>query len=282
MHSFALLGWFGAALSMILPWPQVWRSVARGRTNGLSATACWQGAAMPVGWITYGLLTGETVQVVTNAVTGLAGLSVLVTVLVKQGELRSGRKLLTSLAGAAAVLTAAAGSALVASLTNVDGAQVSTFLGTVLAVTAMLSAIPQPLSLLRDRGQDLAGLSPLRWRLAAAACASWMTYGLLTGQAAVWLSACVGLVSALIVCWILATARPGTARVAVEPAIIVNQIVIARPVVNQRAITVPTMLVPLTTLPPTTMLPVTMLPTVRIGRPLPAPATVLHREFATA
>ncbi|MEU8615271.1 PQ-loop domain-containing transporter, partial [Actinoplanes sp. NPDC048791] len=129
MHSIALLGWFGAALSITLPWPQVWRSVARGRTKGLSATACWQSTAMPVGWITYGLLTGETVQVVTNTVTGVAGLAVLVTVLLKQSELRTGRKLLVSAAGAAGVLTAAAGSVIAGRLTDIGGPRAAAFLG---------------------------------------------------------------------------------------------------------------------------------------------------------
>ncbi|MFI7599962.1 SemiSWEET transporter [Actinoplanes sp. NPDC049681] len=207
MFSSVWLGWLGAALSMALPWPQVWRSCAQGRTGGLSPTACWMGAAMPVGWITYGLLTGETVQVVTNTVTGIAGLSVLAVVLVKQGELRSGRRLLVSAAGAAGVLTAAVGSAAVAVATDAAGTHVATFLGTVLAVAASLSAVPQPLSLLRDRNQDLAGLSPLRWRLAAGACACWTTYGLSTAQPAVWLSAAVGLASALIVCWFLLPAN---------------------------------------------------------------------------
>jgi hypothetical protein len=86
-------------------------------------------------------------------------------------------------------------------------ARVSPFLGVVLAVTSVLSAVPQPLALLRDRTQDLAGLSPLRWRLGAAACGSWFLYGLVTGQVAVWLSSAVGLVSALIVCAVLALRR---------------------------------------------------------------------------
>ena len=151
MHSIALLGWFGATLSIALPWPQVWRSVVRGRTSGLSPTACWQGAAMPAGWITYGLLTGETVQVVTNTVTGLAGLAVLVMVLVKQSELRTRRTLIGSAAGAGAVLTAAAASAAAGQLTTVGAHRAAACLGAVLACAAILGAIPQPLSLLRER-----------------------------------------------------------------------------------------------------------------------------------
>jgi uncharacterized protein with PQ loop repeat len=234
MHSTALLGWFGAALSMTLPWPQVWRSVVRGRTGGLSATACWQGVAMPIGWITYGLLTGESVQIVTNTVTGLTGLSILVMVLVKQGELRTPRKMLISAAGAAGVLSAAAGSAVVAVTTDLGEARVATFLGSVLAITAMLSAVPQPLSLLRDRTQDLAGLSPLRWRLAAAACSCWFAYGLTTGQVAVWLSASVGLSAALIVCWVLWAAGRTPAAAAAPAALTVPAAVIV-----PAAVTVP-------------------------------------------
>ena len=67
--------------------------------------------------------------------------------------------------------------------------------------------MPQPLALLRDKTQDLAGLSPLRWRLAAAACACWCTYGVTTAQTAVWLSAGVGLIGALVVCTVLIVRR---------------------------------------------------------------------------
>ncbi|GID91746.1 SemiSWEET transporter [Amorphoplanes digitatis] len=219
MHSSAVLGWLGAALSMTLLWPQVWRSVAKGHTNGLCAVACWQGVAMPVGWIVYGLLTGEAVQVVTNTVTGLAGLLILAVLLVKRGELRSGRRLLTGAAGAAAVVCAAALSAALAATTHLGTPRVATALGLVLAVAATLSAVPQPLSLLRDRTQDLAGLSPLRWRLSAACTACWSAYGVATGQVAVWLSASVGLAAALIVCWIITTAGRTTAtRTATAPA----------------------------------------------------------------
>jgi hypothetical protein len=202
----ASLGWLGAGLSMALPWPQVWRSVTQGRTSGLSSTACWQGAAMPAGWITYGLLTHQAVQVVTNVVTGLAGLAVLVMVLITQREQRTVRVLRVSAAGAAGILVAAAGSALAAALPGVGAARAAVALGSVLAVGGIMSAIPQPLSLLRDRTQDLSGLSRLRWRLGAGACACWCAFGLGTGQPPVWLSASVGLAGSLTVCWVLRSA----------------------------------------------------------------------------
>lgn len=206
MHSIALLGWFGATLSIVLPWPQVWRSVVKGRTGGLSATACWTGAAMPVGWITYGLLTGETVQIVTNVVTGTAGLGILSAVLIRHSDARTARTLVRSAAGAAGILTVTAATGTIAALTTVTGTQAATALGIILALASIVAAVPQPLSLLRDRTQDMGGLSPLRWRLAAGSTASWMAYGFATGQPAVWLSAVVGLTAASIVCWVLWTA----------------------------------------------------------------------------
>jgi len=145
------LGCLGAALSMSLSWPQVYKSCVQRRTSGLSATASTLGVALPLGWITYGLLSGERLQIVTNLVTVSTGLAIL-------------------------------------------GA----------------------LALLRDRGQDLSGLSPMRWRLGAGASASWLLYGLGTGQEAVLASATVGLISTSIVCAVLFRRRertPLTARV---------------------------------------------------------------------
>jgi uncharacterized protein with PQ loop repeat len=202
------LGLLAATLSMSLPWPQVWRSCAQRRTTGLSATAVWLGVGMPVGWITYGLLMGDRLQVVSNVVNGLAGLAVLGSVLLTRLDLRTRRRLLTTAAAAGTVTTAAAITGLAAALPGVSGRQVAPLLGVVLALAATLSAIPQPLALLRDRTQDLSGLSPLRWRLGLAACSCWFLYGLSLGEAAVWASALAGLISAGIVCAVVAARRP--------------------------------------------------------------------------
>ncbi len=197
------LGVLGAALSMSLSWPQVIKSCLQRRTRGLSPTACTLGVAMPLGWITYGLLGGERIQVVTNVVTGTAGLAILTALLITQPSMRSIRALRLSAASAGTVLTAVALSGAAAALPGVRGEQVAPFLGLILAGVSFLSAIPQPLALLRDRTQDLSGLSPLRWRLGAGACSSWLLYGIGTGQPAVWASASVGLASALTVCTVL-------------------------------------------------------------------------------
>ncbi len=201
------LGLVAAALSVSLSWPQVYKSCVQRRTNGLSATACTLGVAMPFGWVTYGLLAGERIQVLTNVATGTAGLAILAALLLTQPALRSPRALRVSLGSAGAVVAAALLSLAAAALPGVTGNQVAPVLGLLLAGVSFLSAIPQPLSLLRDRDQDLSGLSPLRWRLAAGACASWLCYGLLTGQPAVWASAVVGLTSAVIVCAVLFARR---------------------------------------------------------------------------
>jgi uncharacterized protein with PQ loop repeat len=198
-----VLGCLGAALSMSLSWPQVVKSCVQRRTGGLSPTATTLGVAMPIGWITYGVLSGERLQVLTNIVTGVAGLAILMSLMLTQPHLRSARALRISVGSAGMVTSAALLSGAAAALPGVRGAQVAPLLGLVLAGVSFLSAIPQPLALLRDRTQDLSGLSPLRWRLGAGACASWSLYGLGTAQPAVWASALAGLAGALVVCAVL-------------------------------------------------------------------------------
>jgi uncharacterized protein with PQ loop repeat len=207
------LGCLGAALSMSLSWPQVVKSCVQRRTNGLSATACTLGVALPVGWITYGLLSGERIQIVTNTVTGTTGLAILAALLITQPAMRSLRAMRVSVGVAAVVIGVALLSGLAAALPGVSGKAVAPLLGLFLAGISFVNAVPQPLALLRDRTQDLSGLSPLRWRLAAGACASWMLYGVGTGQAAVWSSAAVGLLSSAIVCAVLHLRRERTETV---------------------------------------------------------------------
>ena len=201
------LGLLAAVLSVSLSWPQVYKSCVQRRTSGLSATACTLGVAMPFGWITYGLLSGERLQVLTNAATGVAGLAILTALLATQPQLRSGRALRVSFGSAGLVVLASLLSLAAAALPGVSGHAAGALLGLLLAAVSFVSAVPQPLALLRNPDQDLSGLSPLRWRLAAGACGSWLGYGLLTGQPAVWSSALVGLISAAIVVGVLHARR---------------------------------------------------------------------------
>ena len=204
------LGCLGAALSMSLSWPQVYKSCVQRRTNGLSPTATALGVAMPLGWITYGLLSGERLQVMTNLVTGTAGLAILAALVLTQPAVRSGRVLKVSAGSAAGVLAVVLVSLAAAALPGVSGHAVAPLLGMVLAGVSLLSAIPQPLSLLRDRHQDLSGLSPLRWRMAFASGLSWFCYGVATAQTAVWMSASIGITASAIVCTVLFVRRERT------------------------------------------------------------------------
>src|SRR3954447_4794963 len=113
------LGCLGAALSMSLSWPQVVKSCVQRRTTGLSGTASALGVAMPIGWITYGLLSGEHLQIVTNVVTGTAGLAIMVALLATRPAMRSGRALRSSAAAAALVFAPVLLSGLAAALPGV-------------------------------------------------------------------------------------------------------------------------------------------------------------------
>jgi uncharacterized protein with PQ loop repeat len=163
--------------------------------------------AMPLGWITYGLLIGDRFQVVTNTVSASTGLAILIALLATRPAARAGRALLASAGAAGGVLLAILGTAASALAPQVSGPRAAGVLGMVLAAVSLVSAVPQPLALIRDRDQDISGLSPLRWTLAASACGSWLAYGIGVGQPAVWASALVGLTSALIVCTVLFTRR---------------------------------------------------------------------------
>jgi len=207
----AALGFLAALLSISVVWPQVWRSCRHRRTRGLSPTSAWLALGLNVCWFTFGFLIADRAQMVTNAVVGVGNTAVLVSLLITQPRLRTGAELRRTATGALGLATLAAGSVAAVRLLGIAPATVGTALGTVISVVAMAAALPQPLSLLRDRGQDLSGLSPARWRLGTGACASWASYGWLSGEPVVWMSAGFGLCCAVVVCSVLRAAqRTGT------------------------------------------------------------------------
>jgi uncharacterized protein with PQ loop repeat len=203
----AALGFFAATLSICNVWPQVWRSCRHGRTRGLSPTAAWLGVGLNLCWLTFGVLTRDPAQVLTNTVVGAGNTAVLIAVLVTRPQLRSARALLRSAAGCAALAALAAASVAAVVVGGVAPPAVAPALGAVVSVVGAAAALPQPVSLLRNPAQDLSGLSPARWWLGAGSCASWVTYGWLHDQPTVWLSAGVGLCCALVVCGVLRAAR---------------------------------------------------------------------------
>jgi uncharacterized protein with PQ loop repeat len=196
----AALGFLAAALSIALIWPQVWLSCRHGRTLGLSPTTSWLGVALNLCWLTFGVLIGDPAQIVTNVVVGTGNTAVLAALLLAQPHLREKRTLLRTAAGAGVLAALAAGSAACVTVLGAEPAVVAAVLGSVIALVGALAALPQLLSILFDRTQDLSGMSPARWYLGAGSCASWTTYGWLNHQPTVWLGAGFGLVCALITC----------------------------------------------------------------------------------
>jgi uncharacterized protein with PQ loop repeat len=202
----AALGFLAAALSIALIWPQVWLSCRHGRTLGLSPTTSWLGVALNLSWLTFGLLIGDTAQIVTNAVVGAGNAAVLAALLLSQPHLREKAMILRSAAGAAVLAALAAGSLTSVTL-GADPALVAAAFGSVISLVGALAALPQLLSILFDRTQDLSGMSPARWYLGAGSCAAWTTYGWLNDQPNVWLGAGFGLVCAVITCAVLRSRR---------------------------------------------------------------------------
>src|SRR4051794_33012015 len=106
----AALGFAATALSIALVWPQVWLSCRHSRTGGLSPTASWLGVGLNLCWLTFGLLTGDPAQIVTNAVVGAGNSAVLAALLLSQPHLRTPAMLLRSAVGAAVLAAFAVGS----------------------------------------------------------------------------------------------------------------------------------------------------------------------------
>ncbi|MCF6506830.1 PQ-loop repeat-containing protein [Blastococcus sp. MG754426] len=203
----AALGILAATLSISVVWPQVWRSCRHRRTLGLSPTSAWLAVALNLCWLAFGLLSGDPVQIVTNAVVGTGNAAVLVALLLTQPRLRAPHVLLRTAPGAAVLAALAAGGLAGTRLLGTDPAAAAALLGGIASVVGAAAALPQPVSLLRDRTQDLSGLSPARWWLGSGACAAWTGYGWCLDQAAVWLSAGVGLCCSLVVCGMLRARR---------------------------------------------------------------------------
>jgi hypothetical protein len=164
---------------------------------------------------------------------GAGNAAVLAALLLTQPPLRTRRMLARTAVGAAALLALAAGSVLSVTVLGTPALAVAAALSSVIAVVGSIAALPQPLRLLRDRTQDVSGLSLTRWRMGAGASSSWTSYGWLGHQPAVSLGAGVGLACALVTCTLLrgrnaqaaGPRRPVTApipspRVPVRPALV--------------------------------------------------------------
>jgi uncharacterized protein with PQ loop repeat len=214
----AVLGFLAAVLSIAVVWPQVWRSCRHRSTLGLSPTSTWLGVALNLNWLTFAVLIANTPQIVSNVVVGAANTAVLVALLATQPHLRTQRVLVRTASGAAGLAALAAGSVLAVVYAGAHPAAVAGTLSSVICLVGAAAALPQPLRLLRDRTQDVSGLSPARWALGAASSATWVTYGWLIDQPALCAAAGVGLLCALLVCAVLRSRRTAPAAAATVPA----------------------------------------------------------------
>jgi uncharacterized protein with PQ loop repeat len=221
----AALGFLAALLSISLTWPQVWRSCRHGRTLGLSPTASWLAVALNLCWLTFGVLIGDLAQIVANAVVGMGNSAVLIALLLTRPDLRTRRTLLRTATGAAG-LAALAMLSLAAVALRADPEAVAAMLSSVTSLVGAVAALPQPLSLLRNRTQDVSGLSAARYRLGVGSAAFWTSYGWLIGEPGVWMSAGVGLCCALLMCALLRSRRTGSP---VRPVVVRRPVTAPRP-----------------------------------------------------
>lgn len=207
-HLFAtLFSWTVAVTTITISWPQIWVSCVQRRTSGLSPLATVLGPALNVAWLSYGLLIGDPLQIIVNSLMGLGNLAVLSALLLTRPELFRGPSLPRTLAAPAALL-ALVGAAVTAVLAGAVTAPVAgQAVGLAAAVFGAVSVIPQPLALLRDRTQDVSGISTGRYLLSATSGGLWLAHGLANGQAAVIGSAFLGLTSAALVLHCVATTR---------------------------------------------------------------------------
>ncbi|SHG46365.1 SemiSWEET transporter [Geodermatophilus nigrescens] len=204
----AALGLVATVLSIAVIWPQVWLSCRHGRTAGLSPSAAWLAAPLNLSWLVVGLLIADPAQVVTNTVVGAGNTAVLAALLLARPDLRTGRALLRTASCAAGLTAVTAGCTGAVLLLGVAPSGAADVLAAVAAVVGAAAALPQPLALLRDRGQDLSGMSPVRWWLGAGSCAAWAGYGAVADQSLMALSAAVGLACALVTLAVVSGRRP--------------------------------------------------------------------------
>ncbi len=216
----AALGFLAAALSIALIWPQVWLSCRHRRTLGLSPSTSWLGVALNLSWLTFGLLIDDPVQIVSNLVVGVGNTAVLAALLVSQPHLRERQTLLRTAAGAAVLAALALGSLASVAVLGADPSAVAASFGSVVCIVGVLAALPQLLSIVFDRTQDLSGMSPARWYLGAGAAAAWTTYGWLNSQPNVWLGAGFGLACALTTCAVLWSRRPADGLAELRPLLV--------------------------------------------------------------
>lgn len=187
----AVVGWAAVAVGVAGAWPQVVRLVRSGRPDGVSWLGTVLGVGTPMLWLSYGLASGDAVQVTANTLGLLAGATALVVLAglrLAAPTDETGRELVRrSVRRSASGLLVLAGLLTVALV--VAAPAVVPVLGAVAAGVALVRQVPQAVLVIRTvrsptRG-GLAGLCPWTSALAVASAVLWLGYGLLAADAAV-------------------------------------------------------------------------------------------------
>ena len=84
-----VVGACAVALSVACLWPQLWLTCVRGHTAGQSASALWVAVVISAGYLAYGLLAGDRVQVTANLLVAAAQAALLTAVLRRRPHERS-------------------------------------------------------------------------------------------------------------------------------------------------------------------------------------------------
>jgi hypothetical protein len=168
------------------------------RHSGLSLSANVLGVLFPVGWLLYGMASHSAVQIITTAVGLAGGLAILVGHLVlRRPRLASWLPLL--LVGLAIL----GGSALLG----------RTVCGLTASASTIAGVLPQVVLLGRGRragGIDAAGVSRLRWLLAASCNGLWMVYGAIVGDRVIFLNSTIVMLLGIAVVTLATSPRSST------------------------------------------------------------------------
>jgi uncharacterized protein with PQ loop repeat len=160
-----VLGVIGTTLGVLRAWPQVRGIVCRHETAGVSVQTWALTLLNNASWLTLGLIIAAPPIIVSNALSAVGCLAVLLAIQRRQAERRLARKAAVVLGGAALV-----------GLTSLGGATALTVLATALAVSMFL---PQLVTVLRSGG---AGVSPTTWIVTAISSGVWILYAFALGR----------------------------------------------------------------------------------------------------
>jgi uncharacterized protein with PQ loop repeat len=159
------LGIVGTTLGILRAWPQVREIAGRGRTEGVSVQTWAMTLLNNTTWLTLGVIITAFPIVVSNLLSAVGCIAVLVAVERRRPQKRLTRKIAITLAGLAVI-----------GLTSRGGATALTVLATMLAVSMFM---PQLFTVLRS---GAGGVSASTWVVTAISSAVWILYAFALGR----------------------------------------------------------------------------------------------------